>query len=78
MAIFSAHKCSVLGCTDQHKSLHVLPKEEDVSNKWKEFVNEDPIVSVISPTYVGRQWGEKDQRTVGLMTHQNNANMQHT
>ena len=40
MAKCGAHKCCVLGFTDQHKSLHVLPKEEDVSNKWREFVSE--------------------------------------
>ena len=33
--------CSVLGCTDQYKSLHILPiKDEDIRNKWMHILNE--------------------------------------
>ena len=87
MAKYSGHKCSVLGCTDQHKSLHVLPKEEDISNKWMEFVNEgrsgaqrsdvtvrwSSMWRVLLFIYLFLSMGREDQRTVGLMTHRNNA-----
>ena len=33
-------RCSVVGCTDQHKSLHRTPASEDTRAKWIDFIFE--------------------------------------
>ncbi|XP_031429046.1 uncharacterized protein LOC105898184 isoform X2 [Clupea harengus] len=38
-------RCSVVGCTDQHKCLHVTPASEDTREKWIYFIFEGNVPS---------------------------------
>ena len=42
-------RCSVVGCTDQHKCLHVTPASEDTRLKWIDFIYEGNL-----PARVGK------------------------